>query len=116
MEALLNYPWPGNRYQVENFCERLVLTASKRLLDEKMVLGVLTELFEKAERKQDLQTANTKEAAQTESWKDEQEELLVKTLKKYGGNRKKTAQELGISKSTLWRWMKKYSLFDENII
>ena len=83
---------------------------------EKMVLGVLTELFEKAERKQDLQTANTKEAAQTESWKDEQEELLVKTLKKYGGNRKKTAQELGISKSTLWRWMKKYSLFDENII
>lgn len=116
MEALLNYPWPGNRYQVENFCERLVLTASKRLLDEKMVLGVLTELFEKAERKQDLQTANTKEAAQTESWKDEQEELLAKTLKKNGGNRKKTAQELGISKSTLWRWMKKYSLFDENII
>lgn len=116
MEALLNYPWPGNRYQVENFCERLVLTASKRLLDEKMVLGVLTELFEKAERKQDLQTANTKEAAQPESWKDEQEELLAKTLKKYGGNRKKTAQELGISKSTLWRWMKKYSLFDENII
>ena len=112
MEALLNYPWPGNRYQVENFCERLVLTASKRLLDEKMVLGVLTELFEKAERKQDLQTANTKEAAQTESWKDEQEELLAKTLKKNGGNRKKTAQELGISKSTLWRWMKKYSLFD----
>lgn len=116
MEALLNYPWPGNRYQVENFCERLVLTASKRLLDEKMVLGVLTELFEKAERKQDLQTANTKEAAQTESWKDEQEELLVKTLKKNGGNRKKTAQELGISKSTLWRWMKKYSLFDEKEI
>ena len=116
MEALLNYPWPGNRYQVENFCERLVLTASKRLLDEKMVLGVLTELFEKAERKQDLQTANTKEAAQTESWKDEQEELLAKTLKKYGGNRKKTAQELGISKSTLWRWMKKYSLFDEKEI
>ena len=116
MEALLNYPWPGNRYQVENFCERLVLTASKRLLDEKMVLGVLTELFEKAERKQDLQTANIKEAAQPESWKDEQEELLAKTLKKNGGNRKKTAQELGISKSTLWRWMKKYSLFDENII
>lgn len=116
MEALLNYPWPGNRYQVENFCERLVLTASKRLLDEKMVLGVLTELFEKAERKQDLQTANTKETAQPESWKDEQEELLAKTLKKYGGNRKKTAQELGISKSTLWRWMKKYSLFDEKEI
>ena len=67
MEALLNYPWPGNRYQVENFCERLVLTASKRLLDEKMVLGVLTELFEKAERKQDLQTANTKEAADRKS-------------------------------------------------
>lgn len=116
MEALLNYPWPGNRYQVENFCERLVLTASKRLLDEKMVLGVLTELFEKAERKQDLQTANIKEAAQPESWKDEQEELLAKTLKKNGGNRKKTAQELGISKSTLWRWMKKYSLFDEKEI
>lgn len=125
MEALLNYPWPGNGYQVENFCEGLVLTASRRLLDEKMVLEQLEELFgdklnpefasgtgqkmgaEGAEAEGGAGVKRS-EAEKFQGWVDEREELLARTLKKYGGNRKKTAQELGISKSTLWRWMKKY--------
>lgn len=118
MEALLDYPWPGNGYQVENFCERLILTASKRLLDEKLVLGMLEELFgewgggqKKAEEDAGLRKGvEEAEGEKSREWIDEREELLAKTLKKYGGNRKKTAQELGISKATLWRWMKKYAL------
>lgn len=117
--TLLNYPWPGNLYQVENFCERLILTASKRSLDEKAVKLVLEELFgedgkeQKKDRlgknEQEMQTAERAEKGE-ELWEDEREKQLLKTLKRYGGNRKKTAQELGISKSTLWRWMKKYEL------
>ena len=132
-ELLLNYPWPGNGYQIENFCERLILTASKRLLDEKLVLRLLKELFENStslgfsresvhtetEKEDTVKTGHAvqeKSDAESEPWADEREELLAKALKKYGGNRKKTAQELGISKSTLWRWMKRYGLFEENII
>ncbi|MDO5417945.1 MAG: PrpR N-terminal domain-containing protein, partial [Lachnospiraceae bacterium] len=42
---LMNYPWPGNLFQIENFCERLILTASKRSLDEWDVKQVLDELY-----------------------------------------------------------------------
>ena len=37
-------------------------------------------------------------------------EIIERTLKKYGGNRAKTAQELGIDRTTLWRKMRKYDL------
>lgn len=111
MNRLLAYPWPGNIYQVENFCERLVITASKRLLDEKLVLDVLEELYPEFSGQKEL-SGQQKEFYGQEQLNhfgsDERGELLARTLQRFGGNRKKTAQELGISKSTLWRWMKKY--------
>jgi DNA-binding NtrC family response regulator len=39
-------------------------------------------------------------------------EIVEQTLKKYGGNRAKTAQALGIDRTTLWRKMKKYGFFE----
>lgn len=158
MNCLLTYPWPGNAYQIENFCERLILTASKRMLDKKAVSCVLTELFEadkpgtapivtgtakidgkkiqRTYQEQDytvcgenncthqnensctLQSGNNGIAQKENSgqpldmdlWPEERALLLARTLKRFGGNRKKTAQELGISKATLWRWMKKYEM------
>ena len=35
---------------------------------------------------------------------------LYEALQRHEGNRMKTAAELGISKATLWRWMKKYGV------
>jgi len=37
-------------------------------------------------------------------------QIIIETLHKNKGNRKKTAQELGINKSTLWRKMKKLGI------
>lgn len=37
-------------------------------------------------------------------------QVILDTLKKYGGNREQTAKELKVSKSTLWRLMKKYNI------
>mgnify|MGYP001087736316 CR=1 FL=1 len=37
-------------------------------------------------------------------------DAFIDTLKKYGGNREQTAKELKVSKSTLWRLMKKYNI------
>ncbi len=40
----------------------------------------------------------------------ERAQVILDTLKKYGGNREQTAKELKVSKSTLWRLMKKYNI------
>ena len=105
-QILLHYPWKGNLIQVENFCERLILTAEKRSLDEAAVETLLAGLYPGEQEKESEQTCAGKKEALVPI-----EAIEIKdTLLKQGGNREKTAMELGISKATLWRKMKKYHL------
>ena len=105
-KVLLDYPWRGNMIQVENFCERLILTAEKRSLDEAAVEDLLAELYpgESKVEKEDSAIKNAEVSYPLEAGE------IKDTLLKLGGNREKTAKELGISKATLWRKMKKYHL------
>ncbi len=48
-EILLAYPWYGNLFQIESFCERLILTAGKRSIDEIAVRKLLEELYPELE-------------------------------------------------------------------
>ena len=105
-QVLLHYPWKGNLIQVENFCERLILTAEKRSLDEAAVENLLTRLYpdEKEEESEPAYSEKKEIPFPMEAVK------IKDTLFIQGGNREKTAKELGISKATLWRKMKKYHL------
>ena len=109
--ALLLYPWPGNLLQIESFCERLILTAGKRSIDEIAVNRLLKELYPEPVKKVE-HTGLMLPAAQY----SEEARRIVACLKKYGGSREKTAAELGISKATLWRHMKKYDIDCKNDI
>ncbi|MTK06178.1 MAG: PAS domain S-box protein [Hungatella sp.] len=105
-EILLHYSWKGNLIQVENFCERLILTAEKRSLDEAAVETLLSGLYSGEQERESEQTCAGKKEALVPI-----EAIEIKdTLLKQGGNREKTAMALGISKATLWRKMKKYHL------
>ncbi len=42
---MLDYPWKGNLFQIESFCERLILMAGKRSIDEVAVRRLLEELY-----------------------------------------------------------------------
>lgn len=99
-EFILNYDWPGNLDQLNNICKRIVLLAEKRRVDEVFV-------------RQQLALVTPKILPGTEKvvlYKDEQGVQLAELLRKYGGNRAKVAEELGISKATLWRRIKKYGI------
>lgn len=105
-QVLLHYPWKGNLIQVENFCERLILTAEKRSLDEAAVENLLDRLYPDEKKDESEPTSTEKEEIPFPM-----EAVKIKeTLFIMGGNREKTAKELGISKATLWRKMKKYHL------
>ncbi len=114
-ELLLHYPWPGNLFQIESFCERLILTAGRRSIDEIAVRRLLDELY--PERQETTGTAgggqseDEAEPGSAHSYRDSEEAAQIKAaLQRYGGSREKTARELGISKATLWRHMKKYGI------
>jgi len=106
---LLNLSWRGNLVQVENFCERLILTANKRSLDEEAVENLFHELYPE-ETEAELNRAGNKERETPEETYPPEAEKIREILLKHGESREKTAKELGISKATLWRKMKKYHL------
>ena len=104
--AMCNYEWPGNLIQLKSFCERLVITAPKRSVDERFINASLQESYPNTSRH------STDES--TFIYQDPQAAELMEVLAKYHGNRSLAAQELSISTTTLWRKMKKYNLHPKN--
>ncbi|WP_124065574.1 PrpR N-terminal domain-containing protein [Clostridium sp. E02] len=108
-KLLLDLAWRGNLVQVENFCERLILTANKRSLDEGAVENLFHKLYP-GETGVKLNGAGEKDGVTPEESCPPEAAKIREILLKHGGSREKTAKELGISKSTLWRKMKKHHL------
>lgn len=127
-KALLEYPWPGNLLQIENFCERLILTADRRSIDEVIICQLLEILYpEIPEREDGWNCGQRSGPAPGEGYGGEEytfpirnvginrnmsegEREICEALCRYDGSRQKTAEALGISKATLWRRMKKYGM------
>lgn len=100
MRMLLDYSWPGNVRELENSIEHaLVLAKSERI--------------EATDLPSALQTAKKSPKTKTVSSRtilDSEKKLLQETLEECGWNKKLTAQNLGISRSTLYSKLKKYRI------
>lgn len=97
---LLDYDWPGNLDQLCSVCERLVLLTQKRNIDEVFL-------------RQQLEQVTPRLLPGTEQivlYKDQKAVEIAALLKKHHGNRQKVADELGVSKTTLWRYLKKFNI------
>ena len=97
---LADYDWPGNLDQMDSLCRRLVLLAEKRTVDEATLRAHLQAM--------DSEPAPTVEESQMPM--NPKAAALLDLLNRCHGNRDKAAAELGISKTTLWRRMKKYGI------
>lgn len=100
-KLLLEYPWPGNYIQLQTFLDRMVLSAPARTVRDSYAQGLLQALYP-----QPLVTPG-QEAEQTAPPEALQ---LMEALSRNNGSRAATAEELGISKTTLWRKMKQYRI------
>lgn len=102
VKKLTEYPWEGNLLQLSSFCERLVLTATKRVIEESLVESLLNEIYPFVRmngRQQKILVYKHPQAAK-----------IAELLEQYDGNRARVAKELGISTTTLWRHMKKFGV------
>ncbi|CUX60898.1 Arginine utilization regulatory protein RocR [Clostridium sp. C105KSO15] len=106
-KLLLDYSWEGNLFQVESFCERLILTANKRNINEDFAEQILKELYP---RPLEMGREEVRGEFAWEKPVPEEAVKITETLLRFGGNREETAKSLGISKATLWRKRKKYHL------
>lgn len=101
-QKIKEYRWPGNGVQVEAFCERLFLTAGKQVIGPQDVERLLALLYPEQEAGEEGKTVIV--------YQDPAVLRLKQVLEKHHYNKELAAAELGISKTTLWRRIKKYGL------
>lgn len=101
MAWLERQTWPGNYLQMDRFCEHLVLAASHRSVDERYVAALYAQTAPPIALP-DQPPRPTPLSPEAQRIQD--------ALDRNQGNRGRTARELGISTSTLWRKVNKYKL------
>lgn len=104
-KALCDYYWKGNLTQIRGFCERIVITSSKRSLNRSYIENMLMETYPILHR--------SKGDERIIAFENLEEAEILSLLKKYNGNRTIVAKELGISTTTLWRRIKKLGIEKE---
>lgn len=91
MNIIMNYSWPGNIRELENSISRAVYISDTEYITEKCLM-----IDEIGEKNDHISNNNIKI----------DKELVKETLIKTGGNKKKTAELLGISRPTLYKILK----------
>ena len=91
-EYLIEQEWPGNVRQLRSCIERAVLLSESRMI---MSEGGFSSGLDKIDSKENVR-----------SLQEIEKEILLETLKRNKGNIKKTAEELGIARSTVYNKLK----------
>lgn len=94
------YSWPGGLDQINCVCERVVLLSKRNSVGEDFLREQIEQVFPRAHP----------DSEKMVIYKDKKAVEIEELLKKYNGNRNQVAEELGVSKTTLWRYMKKYGI------
>jgi len=107
MPRLLEYAWPGNVRELKNLIERAVALSEGPVMHLEQAPGAEQPLTP---------SSGGDEGAAIDADNPSLELLerryIEKLLKQFDGNREKTANTLGINKSTLWRKLQNYEQAD----
>lgn len=101
-DLLTEYNWPGNIRELENVIEHCFILCSGEIIQ--------IEHLPKRLREKPRETKMEKSNTSLNNFKEAEKEIIISILKKHNYNRGKTAKELGIDPSTLWRKMKKLGI------
>ena len=98
LQLLLSHQYPGNVRELLNLVEQtVILCRSGEIGVEHLPAGFL----EASDRDEDVSFGRRSRINKA---------ILQDLLARYEGNRTKVAKELGVDRTTLWRWMKKFDL------
>ena len=101
LKALQKYHWPGNIRELENIIERIAVICQldETMLNQQFITLQIPELFQQADL---YEQGNPLKAMKV----NQELQLIEQAIEMAGGNLDIAAQNLNISRTTLWRKMK----------
>lgn len=116
-EYLMRYDWPGNVREIRNFCERLCVMSKTQIvylkdIDKQIFHIGLEDKFNDKLESNNNQNSKEKDILKMEnkSFKYIEKNAIENALINCNNNISNAALELGISRTTMWRRMKKYGI------
>jgi len=103
LEILTAYDFPGNIRELSNVVEQVVALAVGPMIEP-------PDLPEKLLRPETKAAASASAPSRSTSLAALERDLILERLRARRGNLGLAAKDLGISRTTLWRWMKKYQI------
>ena len=110
--TLLQAPWPGNVRELRNVIERACLLSDGKMLNERDVLAAMPAAIDTPTRQVLTESAL---AASASTWDpafltNAQRTQVEQALQEAGGNKAAAARLLGISRRSMFRWVKRLNL------
>ncbi len=106
LESFFSYPFPGNVRELLNIMEQAVILCR----GQRITLEHMPHYFKSAKASLAM-TAPAKAALPAAAGKLDPDQIAL-LLDRYNGNRSAVAGELGVDRTTLWRWMSRYGMLD----
>ncbi len=105
MRLLVEYEWPGNVRELENVIQRAMVLCRSDVVHPE-------DLPPKIGKREDPVLSDGQILPLKDARKKWERRLILEALKTAGGNRKITAERLGINRTTLYNKMREYSITD----
>ncbi len=97
IEKLLKYKWPGNVRELQHTMEKAVILADDKVLNEDSFL--LTDA-----------KINTQKELQNKTIEEMEKEMILASIHKEKGNMSAVAKNLGITRQTIYKKLKRYGI------
>jgi transcriptional regulator with PAS, ATPase and Fis domain len=103
MKVLLNHTYPGNVRELENILEHALILGRKGPIELDHLPGYMS---------QSAAIAAPTSTTQADERLSLEARRILTVLRRHNGHRGRSAQTLGIDRTTLWRKIKRYQLED----
>jgi two-component system nitrogen regulation response regulator NtrX len=110
IEKLVEYPWPGNVRELRNLMEKIVVLSGSEIVSGEEIEMYLEENHIIRNPKENNPGRGAEEGTLSQILKKREKETIETRLLAFGWNYEKAAEELGISRSTLFSKIKEHGI------